>query len=106
MRAIHTIALLPVITVLCCGQEEGAPKNELAFGLGGLPSLSRSDALSLNAGPGVGLQVNYGRRFLDGNKLACTAKSTFWQIRFARSLRASRQLLKTSPVSMSRPVCG
>ena len=31
MRAIHTIALLPVITVLCWGQEEGAPKNELAF---------------------------------------------------------------------------
>ena len=52
MRAIHTIALLPVITVLCWGQEESAPKNELAFGLGGLPSLSRSDAPSLNAGPG------------------------------------------------------
>src|ERR1700722_2937732 len=64
MRAIYTIALLPVITVVCWGQEEGAPKNELAFGLGGLPSLSRSDALSLNAGPGTGLQVNYGRRFL------------------------------------------
>ena len=31
MRAIHTIALLPVITVLCWGQEEGAPKNELAI---------------------------------------------------------------------------
>ena len=36
MRAIHIIALLPVSTVRCCGQEEGAPKNELAFGLGGL----------------------------------------------------------------------
>ena len=70
MRAIHTIALLPVLTVLCWGQEEGAPKNELAFGLGGLPSLSRSDAPSLNAGPGTGLQVNCGRRFLDGNNLA------------------------------------
>jgi hypothetical protein len=54
MRAIHTIALLPVITVLCWGQEGGAPKNELGFGLGGLPSLSRSDAPSLNAGTGTG----------------------------------------------------
>src|SRR5271155_4635750 len=106
MRAIHTIALLPVITVLCCGQEEGAPKNELAFGLGGLPSLSRSDAPSLNAGPGTGLQVNYGRRFLAGNKLALYGESTFWPVRFAKFLRASRQLLKTSPVSTSRPVCG
>jgi hypothetical protein len=77
MRAIHIIALLPVITVLCCGQEEGAPKNELAFGLGGLPSLSRSEAPSLNAGPGTGLQVNYGRRFLDGNKLALYGEINF-----------------------------
>jgi hypothetical protein len=77
MRAIHTIALLPVITVLCRDQEGGAPKNELAFRLGGLPSLSRSDALSLNAGPGTGLQVNYGRRFLDGNKLALYGEINF-----------------------------
>lgn len=77
MRAIHIIALLPVITVLCCGQEEGAPKNELAFGLGGLPSLSRSDAPSLNAGPGKGLRVNYGRRFLDANKLALCGEINF-----------------------------
>jgi hypothetical protein len=58
-------------------QEEGAPKNELAFGLGGLPSLSRSDAPSLNAGPGTGLQVNYGRRFLDGHKLALYGEINF-----------------------------
>jgi opacity protein-like surface antigen len=77
MRAIHIISLLPVITVLCWGQEEGAPRNELAFGLGGLPSLSRSDAPSLNAGPGTGLQVNYGRRFLDGNKLALYGEINF-----------------------------
>jgi hypothetical protein len=77
MRAIHTIALLPVITVLCWGQEEGAPKNELAFGLGGLPSLSRSDAPNLNAGPGTGLQINYGRRFLGGNKLALYGEINF-----------------------------
>jgi hypothetical protein len=77
MRAIHIIALLPVFTVLCCGQEEGTPKNELAFGLGGLPSLPRSDAPSLNAGPGTGLQVNYGRRFLDGNTLALYGEINF-----------------------------
>jgi hypothetical protein len=41
MRAIHTIALLPVITVL------------------------------------TGLQVNYGRRFLDGNKLALYGEINF-----------------------------
>src|SRR5260370_12758478 len=77
MRAIHTLLLLPAIAALCSGQEQGAPKNELAFGLGGLPSLSRSDAPSLNAGPGVGLQVNYGRRFLDGNKLALYGEINF-----------------------------
>jgi len=49
----------------------------LAFGLGGLPSLSRSGAPSLNAGPGTGLQVNYGRRFLDGNKLALYGEINF-----------------------------
>jgi opacity protein-like surface antigen len=77
MRAIHTLLLLPAIAALCSGQEQGAPKNELAFGLSGLPSLSRSDAPSLNAGAGVGLQVNYGRRFLEGNKFALYGEVNF-----------------------------
>ncbi len=77
MRAIHTLLLLPAIAVLCSGQEQSAPKNELAFGLSGLPSLSRSDAPSLNAGAGVGLQVNYGRRFLEGNKFALYGEVNF-----------------------------
>ena len=77
MRAIHTLLLLPAIAVLCSGQEQSAPKNELAFGLSGLPSLSRSDAPSLNAGAGVGLQVNYGRRFLEGNKFALYGEINF-----------------------------
>ena len=68
---------MPVITVLCWGQEGGAPKNELGFGLGGLPSLSRSDAPSLNAGPRHGLLLNDGRRFLDGNKLALYGEINF-----------------------------
>ncbi len=77
MRAINTLLLLPAIAVLCSGQEQSAPKNELAFGLSGLPSLSRSDAPSLSAGPGVGLQVNYGRRFLEGNKFALYGEVNF-----------------------------
>jgi len=77
MRAIHTFLLLPAIAVLCSGQEQGAPKNELAFGLSGLPSLSRSDAPSLNPGAGVGFQVNYGRRFLEGNKFALYGEVNF-----------------------------
>lgn len=77
MRAIHTLLLLPTITVLCSGQEQGAPKNELGFGLSGLPSLSRTDTPSLKAGPGVGLQVNYGRRFLDRNKFALYGEFNF-----------------------------
>src|SRR5580692_13011209 len=35
--------------------------------------------------------------------LPYTAKSTFWPVRFAKFLRASRRLLKTSPVSMFTP---
>lgn len=106
MRAIHTIALCRSSRSYAAVRREARPRTNWPSGFGGLPSLSRSDAPSLNAGPGMGLQVNYGRRFLDGNKLACTAKSTFWPVRFAKFLRALRQLLKTSPVSMSRPVCG
>jgi outer membrane protein with beta-barrel domain len=70
--AIHALLLLPAAAVLCNGQEaEEAHKNELAFGLGGLPSISRSDApRSLTLGPGVGLQVNYGRRLVNGRKAA------------------------------------
>jgi opacity protein-like surface antigen len=77
MRAINTLLLLPAIAALCSGQEQAAPKNELAFGLSGLPSLSRSDTPSLNAGTGVGFQVNYGRRFLEGNKFALYGEVNF-----------------------------
>jgi hypothetical protein len=52
-------------------------QNELVFGFGGLPPLSRSDAPSVNAGPGTGLQVTYGRRFLDGNKFAFYSEINF-----------------------------
>jgi len=61
---------LLAVAVLGYGQEEVAHKNELAFGLSGLPSQSRGKAPSLNVGPGVGFQVNYGRRLLEWNKFA------------------------------------
>jgi hypothetical protein len=77
MRPTQLVLPLLAVAVLGYGQEEGAPKNELAFGLNGLPSLSRSDAPSLSAGPDVGLQVNYGRRFLDGNKFALYGEINF-----------------------------
>src|SRR5258708_15302475 len=77
MRVIYAILLLPVITAVCSGQEQSAPKNELGFGLSGIPSLSRSDTPRLSVGSGVGLQVNYGRRFLDGNKFALYGEINF-----------------------------
>jgi hypothetical protein len=36
-------------------------------------------------------------------KLALYGELTFWPVRFAKSLRASRQLLKTSPVDSGSP---
>ena len=63
-------ALLFLPAAFCFAQENTAPKNELAFGLGGIPSLSRSDSPSLDAGSGVAFQVNYGRRIVNGNTVA------------------------------------
>jgi len=63
-------ALFLLLAVLCQAQEGTAPKNELAFGLGGLPALSRSDSPSLDVGSGVAFQLNYGRRFLNSNQVA------------------------------------
>lgn len=63
-------ALLYLLAALCLAQENTAPKNELAFGLGGIPALSRSDSPRLDAGSGVVFQVNYGRRILNGDTVA------------------------------------
>lgn len=70
--AVHTLLLLPAMVGLCGGQGvEGAHKNELAFGLGGLPSISRGNTPDrLDLGPSVGLQVNYGRRLVNGREAA------------------------------------
>ena len=77
MRSIRILFLFPAVAVMSLAQEESAAKNELAFGLGGLPSFSRSDSPSLNAGPGVGFEVNYGRRFLERDKFALYGEVNF-----------------------------
>jgi opacity protein-like surface antigen len=71
------IALLLLPAAWCFAQENVAHKNELAFGLGGIPALSRADSPSLAAGSGVAFQVNYGRRFLDDNKVALYGEINF-----------------------------
>jgi hypothetical protein len=77
MKTKLTLLLLPVMAGVCLAQEDSAHKNELAFGLGGIPSLSRSGSPSLDAGSGVALQVNYGRLFLSGNKVALYGEINF-----------------------------
>jgi opacity protein-like surface antigen len=77
MKVNFTLVPLSVIPVICLAQEDGARKNELAFGLGGIPALSRSDAPSLDAGSGVAFQVNYGRRFLGGHNAALYGEINF-----------------------------
>jgi hypothetical protein len=106
MRAIHTIALCRSSRSYAGVRREARPKTKLGFGLGGLPSLSRRALPSLNAGPGTGCRSMTAGDSSMATSLPCTAKSTSWPIRFTRFLRASRQLFKTSPVSMSRPVSG
>lgn len=72
---VHSIAsraavLLPLAAVLCAGQES-APKNELAFTLGGIPSLSRSTSQqTLDLDSGIAYGVNYGRRLVNGALVA------------------------------------
>jgi len=106
MRAIHTIALLPVITVLCWGQEEGAQKRIWRSGLAACRRYPEAARRASTQDRARGYRSITGGDSSMATSLPCTAKSTFWPVRFAKFLRASRQLLKTSPVSMSRPVCG
>ena len=75
MKSILALFLLP--TALCLAQENAAPKNELAFGLGGIPALARSDSPGLDAGSGVAFQVNYGHRIVDGNTVALYGEINF-----------------------------
>src|SRR5260370_12339848 len=77
MTARFSLLLLSSIAVVGLAQEDAARKNKLAFGLGGIPALSRSDVPSLDAGSGVALQVNYGRRFINGHKAAVYGEINF-----------------------------
>ena len=77
MKAELALILLPPFGAACLAQEDSASRNELAFGLDGIPALSRSDSPSLDAGSGVAFQVNYGRRFLTNNKVALYGEINF-----------------------------
>ena len=74
MKPKFALLLLPA--ALCMAQEE-AHRNELAFGLGGIPASSRNDSPRLDPGSGVVLQVNYGRRFLNSSKVALYGEINF-----------------------------
>jgi opacity protein-like surface antigen len=77
MKTNLPLLMLSACAVVCFAQEDAAHKNELAFGLGGIPSLSRSDTPSLDAGSGVAFQVNYGRRFLNSRNVALYGEINF-----------------------------
>ena len=70
MRRKPTQLLFGALAAICFAQEDSGHKNQLALGLGGIPALSRSDTPRLDAGSGVAFQVNYGRRFFKGRKVA------------------------------------
>jgi hypothetical protein len=77
MKAKFALLLLPAFGAACFAQEDSAPRNELAFGLCGIPALSRSDSPSLDARSGVAFRVNYGRRFFRNNKVALYGEINF-----------------------------
>ena len=75
---MKTILMISLMTAgVCLAQEDSAHKNELAFGLGGIPALQRSDSPVVSAGPGVAFQINYGRRFFGGDKAAIYGEFNF-----------------------------
>ena len=77
MKAKFTLLLLPVFAAVCYAQENSAHKNELAFGLGGIPALTRSDTPRVEPGSGVAFQVNYGRRLLERDRVALYGEINF-----------------------------
>jgi opacity protein-like surface antigen len=77
MKTRLTLLLLSAFAVTSFAQEDTAHKNELDFGLGGIPALSRSNTPNLDAGSGVAFQVNYGRLLLSGHNLALYGEVNF-----------------------------
>lgn len=76
MRTKFVYLFLLTATALLA-QEDGAARNELAFGLGGIPALPRSDSSRLEAGSGVAFQVNYGRRLASSSTVALYGEVNF-----------------------------
>jgi hypothetical protein len=70
-------ALLLLFAAVCSTQESEDHKNELAFGLGGIPALLQSDSPILGAGSGIAYQVNYGRPLLKGHLVALFGEINF-----------------------------
>jgi len=77
MRVIRTLLFFAAAVGASRAQDSAAPENELAFGLGGLPAVSRSDSPVLNLGPGTALQINYARHIFDGQKVAVYGEVNF-----------------------------
>ena len=71
------LALMLLFAAVCAAQESEDHKNELAFGLGGIPALTQSDTPSLAPGSGIAYQVNYGRRLLESNTVALFGEINF-----------------------------
>jgi hypothetical protein len=59
MKASLKLLFLSSATMLCLAE---SPKNEIALGIGGIPSISRGTAPSLDAGAGMAFEINYSRR--------------------------------------------
>jgi hypothetical protein len=70
-------ALLFLPAAFCLAQENTAPKNELALGLGTIPALSRKGSPRLDAGSGVAFKVVYGRRIVNGGTVALYGEINF-----------------------------
>ncbi|MDE3196157.1 MAG: hypothetical protein KGN84_07430 [Acidobacteriota bacterium] len=77
MRVRTVRGSLFFLCVAVGGLAQDAPLNELAFGLGGIPSISRGASPSVQLGAGPALQVNYGRRLFSADLVAIYGEINF-----------------------------
>jgi hypothetical protein len=75
MRPIYIVALLPVIMVLCWVRRKARPKKNRRSGWAVCRRQKRRAERERRTGHG--LQVNYERRFLEGNKFALSGEINF-----------------------------
>jgi len=94
MRAVSIIILWGAADILCLAQENSSHKNELAFGLGGFPSFTQSDVPKVDLGAGLAAQINYGRRFLNGELFAL-----YGEINFLTTPTAPRNVTSDIPTA-------